>query len=174
MDADTQRILNGEPVDGESVNKVEEPPKEFKDWVEKNEKRIAEARKNGTLPGFVRENERIVGIKVEADDKGKEDNVKQVPIGSAAMPSGLGSHEQKEWNDNEMEVSEELGITQGWPMTHDQADDRHANPNYVAGERNGYDINCQSCVVAYEMRRRGFDVEALRRIENDPNNGPQR
>ena len=63
MDADTQRILNGEPVDGDSVNKVEEPPKEFKDWMEKNEKRIAEARKSGTLPGFVRENERIVEVK---------------------------------------------------------------------------------------------------------------
>ena len=63
MDADTQRILNGEPVDGDSVNKVEEPPKEFSDWVEKNEKRIAEARENGTLPGFVRENGGYVGAK---------------------------------------------------------------------------------------------------------------
>ncbi len=64
MDADTQRILNGEPVDGDSVNKVEEPPKGFKDWMEKNEKRIAEARKSGTLPGFVRENkERVGGVK---------------------------------------------------------------------------------------------------------------
>ncbi len=56
LEADTQKMLRGEPTDGESVNKVEEPPKGFSDWVEKNEKRIAEAKKSGTLPGFVREN----------------------------------------------------------------------------------------------------------------------
>lgn len=31
------------------------------------------------------------------------------------------------------------------------------NPNY----KKQYTINCQSCVVANELRRRGFDVEAL-------------
>ena len=56
LEADTRRILNGEPVDGDSVNKVEDVPENFKGWMEKNEKRIAEARKSGTLPGFVREN----------------------------------------------------------------------------------------------------------------------
>ena len=61
LEADTQKMLRGEPTDGESVNKVTEPPKGFSDWVEKNEERIAEAKKSGTLPGFVRENERIVG-----------------------------------------------------------------------------------------------------------------
>ncbi len=33
-----------------------------------------------------------------------------------------------------------------------------ANPNY--GET-GYDSNCQRCVQAYELRRRGYDVQAL-------------
>lgn len=61
---DTKKILRGEPVDGESVNEVKEPPKGFSDWVEKNEGRIAEARKNGTLPGWVKENEeRVSGVK---------------------------------------------------------------------------------------------------------------
>lgn len=49
-------MLRGEPTDGESVNKVEDVPGNFKEWVEKNEARIATARENGTLPGFVREN----------------------------------------------------------------------------------------------------------------------
>ena len=174
MDADTQRILNGEPVDGDSVNKVEEPPKGFSDWMEKNEGRIAEARKNGTLPGFVRENERIVNRKGIDANSGNGDRAKEPPAGSAAMPSNLASFEQEEWNNNKMEVSEELEIKQEWPMTHEQADKQHANPNYIAGIKNGYDTNCQSCVVAYEMRRRGFDVEALRYEKGNINNGPWR
>lgn len=169
IEADTQKILRGEPLDGESVNKVEDVPEGFKEWEKKNEERMKAAKEAGTLPRFVRENEELVsGAKSEI----KGDSVRQVPIGSAAMPSGLGSYEQKEWNDNEIEVSEKLEITQGWPMTHEQADEHHANPNYIKGEKNGYNTNCQSCVVAYEMRRRGFDVEALRHIWGDETNGP--
>lgn len=37
------------------------------------------------------------------------------------------------------------------------------NPNYNLGKE--YKINCQRCVPTYEMRRRGFDVEALPRTE---------
>ena len=60
---DTRRILRGEPLDSESENAVTEPPEGFKDWMEKNEERIAKASKKGTLPGFVRENEGVVGVK---------------------------------------------------------------------------------------------------------------
>ena len=35
------------------------------------------------------------------------------------------------------------------------------NPNYVKGVRNEYSTNCQRCVPTYEMRRRGYNVEAL-------------
>ncbi len=47
----------------------------------------------------------------------------------------------------------------GEPMSFDEADHGNANPGYSKGTK-GYRINCQSCVVAYEMRRRGYDVEA--------------
>jgi hypothetical protein len=44
-----------------------------------------------------------------------------------------------------------------------------ANPNYEAGKWGGpYNDNCQRCVPAYELRRRGEDVEAL------PCNNPHR
>lgn len=33
------------------------------------------------------------------------------------------------------------------------------NPNYGTGK--GYDTNCQRCFLAYELRRRGHDVEAM-------------
>lgn len=41
-----------------------------------------------------------------------------------------------------------------------------ANPFYSDSYRE-FSQNCQRCVMAYEMRRRGYDVEALPTYEND-------
>lgn len=46
----------------------------------------------------------------------------------------------------------------GDPMTFEQADGNKVNPKY--GEDKVYGANCQSCVPAYEARRRGYDVTA--------------
>lgn len=54
--------------------------------------------------------------------------------------------------------AEALG-KQGRPMGIDRADRSNANPLFDL--RNDCRNNCQSCVPAYEMRRRGYDVEAL-------------
>lgn len=48
------------------------------------------------------------------------------------------------------------GVKRGKPMTREQADQGKANPNFTKG--GGYRTNCQSCVVTYEARRRGYDV----------------
>ena len=42
------------------------------------------------------------------------------------------------------------------------------NPNYSQGKE--YRVNCQRCVYAYELERRGYDVEALAATMN--NNDP--
>ena len=47
-------------------------------------------------------------------------------------------------------------VTCGSPMSIDEA--LKANPNYSSGRE--YQINCQRCVQAYELRRRGYDVIA--------------
>lgn len=59
MARDTERILRGEePLPFEtSANAVRSMPKGFNDWTEKNVSRIKKARKNGTLPYFLRDNE---------------------------------------------------------------------------------------------------------------------
>ena len=44
-------------------------------------------------------------------------------------------------------------------MTYDEADTGKVNPNY--GTDRGYSINCQSCVVTFEARQRGYDVQVL-------------
>ncbi len=52
-----------------------------------------------------------------------------------------------------------VGITPGAQMKFAEADGGKPNPNYKLG--GGYRINCQSCVVTYEMRRRGYNVQTL-------------
>ena len=49
------------------------------------------------------------------------------------------------------------GVKQGKPMTHEEADEGRANPNFNKG--GGYRTNCQSCVVSYVARRNGLDVQ---------------
>lgn len=61
------------------------------------------------------------------------------------------------------QAAEKAGFKRGEPMSIDLADDKHANPKYgelVNGSFRPYTCNCQTCVVAYELRRRGYDVEA--------------
>lgn len=55
--------------------------------------------------------------------------------------------------------SEIAGVPQGQPMTVAEADSGNVNPNYTKAV--AYQINCQSCVVTYEARLRGYDVEVL-------------
>lgn len=50
------------------------------------------------------------------------------------------------------------GVKRGKEMTFDEADHGQANPNFSKG--GGYTTNCQTCVVAYEARLRGYDVRA--------------
>lgn len=60
---------------------------------------------------------------------------------------------------NMRELAKALGIVQGDYMTFFEANVLRGNPNYAVSE--AYRINCQTCVVAHELRRRGFNVEAL-------------
>lgn len=50
-------------------------------------------------------------------------------------------------------------VSPGDNMTFEQADSGHVNPNY--GKDKGYSMNCQSCVVTFEARKRGYDVQVL-------------
>ncbi len=51
-----------------------------------------------------------------------------------------------------------VGAKQGDPMSRQEANQGKVNPNVNQG--GGYHTNCQSCVVAYEARLRGYDVQA--------------
>lgn len=51
-----KRMLSGEDIPLVSKNEVTELPKGFKQWVSDNEERITTAKKNGTLPYFLKDN----------------------------------------------------------------------------------------------------------------------
>jgi len=71
---------------------------------------------------------------------------------------GLGYQEKRK------SLIEVNGVKKKKPMTHEEADNGHVNPNYEKGiDDKGYSTNCQSCVVCYELRRRGFDLQTRAR-----------
>lgn len=58
------------------------------------------------------------------------------------------------------ELEKKLGILKGRPMSWERADKQNANPGYVYGVKNGYQINCATCSPTYMMRLMGFNVTA--------------
>ena len=54
---DTRKILNGEPVDGKSVNRVDDVPDAFKEWVLSNEEKFSRA---SSIPYFLEDNAKYV------------------------------------------------------------------------------------------------------------------
>ena len=172
MARDTQRILDGRQPSADSANAVTDTPEAFKGWVENNRDRIA----NGhSLPYFIRDNAKYTGITA------KQARASSTTLGIAAErhakrtiaqiqdikrrywerfePDYL-TDEQKLANiEAYLQIEKDLGIKRGRPMSHEQANKMHGNPHY--GESKAYSVNCQTCVVAYELRLRGFDVSAL-------------
>ncbi|MDR1372331.1 MAG: ADP-ribosyltransferase [Dysgonamonadaceae bacterium] len=56
LEADSERIINGEAPDSRSVNEIKDVPDNFKKWVEANKDRIDAANNRGTLPYFLKDN----------------------------------------------------------------------------------------------------------------------
>lgn len=172
---DIKRLENGETVDNTSVNEVTELPKNFETWIKNNEERL---KGRATLPYFIKDNQRqvndILGIE---EPKKKELSLLEIAEKRHAKrtqeqvddikrrywqrfePDYL-SDEQKAANiEAYLQIEKDLGIKRGKPMTFTEANEMKGNPHF--GENEGYRINCQTCVVAHELRLRGFDVSAL-------------
>lgn len=69
-----------------SPNLVEDTPTAFKKWVKSNAKKLSEARDNGKLPYFVRDNEKVVG-----DMLGWEEVKYTMGKGSVTIPKYVNS-----------------------------------------------------------------------------------
>ena len=71
----------------------------------------------------------------------------------------LEGKEATERKDKGLYPDEIAGVKRGNEMTREEANGGKPNPNFKQGH--GYQTNCQSCVVAYEARLRGYNVQAL-------------
>lgn len=61
------------------------------------------------------------------------------------------------------ELEKKLGVLKGRPMNWLQANNGKENPYYRWSEQ--YRVNCQTCTVVHELRRRGFNIVAKGRAE---------
>lgn len=136
--------------DKPSVNEVNDVPDSFKQWVRDNQASIKRAEARGTTPYFVRDNRKLV------DELMKD---RKNPV---IKPMHVLSKEEKMQNESLSAIAKSLGITVGKPMSFEEANALRGNPHFA--EDMSYRINCQTCVVANELRRRGLDVEAIGKI----------
>lgn len=101
---------------------------------------------------------------------GKNEYTYNVPYAKWAESIGLPSYKNplpKLYFSKPMKgdvVAKQLGIKRGKPMSMADAL-KGSNPNYSKGRQ--WKQNCQRCVCAYELRRRGYDVAAMPKLIGD-------
>lgn len=157
---DTQKILNGEELDGNSVNRVEDVPDNFKKWLQDNE---ARAKRSYSMPYFIRDNEKYL------PDNYKNLYAMKKPYETYEEYEAAMRYNKKyggfstEITRNNRELSEMLPVMQGKIMNFTEADGNRCNPKFTIenAEDLGYHHNCQTCTMTYELRRRGFKIEAI-------------
>lgn len=130
--------------DTPSVNAVTDMPDGFKEWVRDNEDRIKAANKRGTQPYFIRDNKEYIDNILNPSERESDTNISKYEL---------------------EKLSDSLGLKHGIPMTFEEANEMRANPQYKRSVK--YRQNCQSSVVANELRRLGFDVEAYGNTKED-------
>ena len=193
MDKDADRMRQHEEPTANSVNSVSDVPDGFKGWITENEEKIKRAK---SKPYFVTDNKRFVDeilspapkkptIAEIAEARHKARTPEQIDEIQAAwnerkqlniihnqhpdITQNLSTTQQEKWIETNKKISALLNVEQGVPMTFEQADEMRGNPNFVAGSGSGYTINCASSVFANELRRRGFDVEAMMNTRQNSN-----
>lgn len=172
---DRMRIMRGEaPIPPEqSKNYVGDTPDQFKAWCTLNAGRVERAK---SLPYFIRDNkgyydaalnpkkaEELTPLEIAKYRHAQRtpeqiESIKNRWHTRQAMNKGFSSEQLA----NFKALEKALNINREAPMPFGLADKSHPNPHYTANnaQQLGYHHNCQTCTVAFEMRRRGFDVEA--------------
>ena len=158
--ADNQRIMQGEEPAEESENAVTMPPREWFDWLRDNWER---AKTQYSVPYFLLDNEKYIPkdyIKLYASRM----PYKTYAEYEAAMKFNKKNAKfTKEQRANIRELNKVMPVVQGKLMSFRQADESRNNPNFShpLSRVLGYKENCQTCTISYELRRRGFDIEAM-------------
>ena len=159
MAEDNRRIMAGEePVQG-SKNEVTDVPDNFKQWLRDNEER---AKRSYSLPYFIKDNKQFLPKNYQGLYAMKMPYETFAEYEAARKYNKAKAVFTPEQVLNNKELSEALPVIQGKIMNFTEADRGHSNPNYTLQNANskGYFHNCQTCTMSYELRRRGFHVEA--------------
>lgn len=153
---DAKRILAGKkPLPpSSSQNYVKEPHEGFSKWAKDNAERIEAARGRDKLPYFLRDNIRVI-----TSDKHGYTGAKLGRKADAAARQALAGHEElhkysEEQQTNFKDITLQTKFERGRVMTFDEADRGHSN---IYKDRE----NCAACVVAHEMRLRGYDITTI-------------
>ena len=177
-----------------SPNLVPGIPEKFKNWLDRNKKNLAKARKRGKLPYFVRDNKERVGeylgwkedekpaMRTEAQTapnlSRREQILEAARARHAARTDAQINDTLARWDarnyskplqDNFKEIEQFVQAKRGVSMDFEKADNGRGNIEYHTAH--AFRVNCQSSVVAHELRMRGFDVTAQPNWEkgDDPN-----
>lgn len=156
---DTRRLLNGEDTTTDSVNTVTDVPPQFKEWIEDNAERSA---RTYSKPYFVTDNEKYIPDKLREAFGSKLPYPTFAEYEQAMKNNRDHAHFSPEQRKNIRELNAVMPVIQGQIMPFGMADNAHPNPHFgdLDAEILGYQHNCQTCTMAYELRRRGFDVTA--------------
>ncbi len=168
-----------------SPNLVPNVPEKFSKWCERNADKLTKARENGKLPYFVRDNQEVVGDLLGWKEK---QVVKPMSSRENILAAAKARHEartDKQINDiltrwderkytsaqkqNFKVIENKMGLKRGISMDFEKANQGKGNIDYKSGLTE-FSVNCQSSVVAHELRMRGFDVTAQPnwRMGDDP------
>nr|DAM65259.1 MAG TPA: Papain fold toxin 1, glutamine deamidase [Caudoviricetes sp.] len=161
LSADTQKILNGETTDGESVNKVDDVPRAFKDWLTENDERLGRA---SSVPYFMSDNPKYTGVHPHYGAVGAVTGTK---LGRTATRAAFKVYENlpaptltQEVRDNATAIAADMGIkTPPKPMPFLEANEGRGNVDFSKG--NQFTENCQIAVAVHEARLRGLNVTSL-------------
>lgn len=160
MAKDNRRIMAGEePVQG-SKNEVTDVPDNFKQWLTDNEDR---AKRSFSVPYFITDNKQFLPENYSNLYAMKTPYSSFDEYKAAMKYNKVHAAFTPEQSANNRELSKLLPVIQGKIMNFTEADSGKANPNFTLPDAvaKGYYHNCQTCTMAYELRRRGFDVEAI-------------
>lgn len=159
--SDTQKMLNGEPMNGESVNRVRDVPQAFKDWLTENDERLQTA---SSVPYFMSDNPKYTGIQPSYGAVGAVTGTK---LGRTATKAAIKVYEDmpaptltQEVRDNTTAIASAMGIkTPPKPMPFLEANEGRGNVDFSKGKQ--FMENCQIAVAVHEARLRGLNVTSL-------------
>lgn len=174
----------------QSPNLIKDVPSKFSEWCKRNEDKLKVARDNDKLPYFVRDNERVVGDIVGWKEKpiktkttSKETNRDKVLKAAKKRHEARTDNQINDillrWDErkynplqkqNFQNIEDIMNIKRGVSMDFESANQGKGNIDYKSG-LTAFRVNCQSSVVAHELRMRGFDVTAQPnwQMGDDPN-----